>query len=220
MKLAAAGVRFIHHDDVQAVYRRHRPSVTGDRARMTRGFLLALGHARRRVSSRWVRLLIVYRYVVEFERAFTDWILRRHETAIPTVVRTRLIDVSAPRVPAARRAIEAQGRRLAASWRVSARPPRTRGRADRARPGRRGEEARRPKTNLRGGSTNGTSGRSAELALQRACRYASKRASTTLGRWLQPLRRHSPRLSLCCGFRLRWRSFFRANAADSSAPLD
>ncbi len=82
LKLAAAGVGFVHHDDALAVYRRHSANMTRDRARMNRGYLLALGHASRRVSSRRDYLLAAYRYLVEFERGLTDWILRRHETSV------------------------------------------------------------------------------------------------------------------------------------------
>lgn len=81
LKLAAAGVNFVHHNDVLAVYRRHGANMTRDRARMTTGYLLALGHASRRMSSQRDRLLVVGRYLVEFERGLTDWILRRHQTA-------------------------------------------------------------------------------------------------------------------------------------------
>lgn len=78
LKLAACGVNFVHHKDVLAVYRRHGANMTMNRARMTRGYLLALGHASRRISTRRDHLLVVYRYLVEFERGLTDWILRRH----------------------------------------------------------------------------------------------------------------------------------------------
>ena len=81
IKLAAAGVAFVHHDDDLAVYRRHSANMTRDRARMARGYLLALGHASRRVASRRERLLVTYRYLIEFERCLTDWILQRHESA-------------------------------------------------------------------------------------------------------------------------------------------
>lgn len=80
-KLAASGVKFVHHRDVLAVYRKHGANMTRDRARMTRGYLLALGNASRRVSSRRYRLLIACRYLVEFERGLTDWILRRYRIA-------------------------------------------------------------------------------------------------------------------------------------------
>ncbi len=82
LKLAATGVEFVHHGEVLAVYRRHSANMTRDRARMARGYLLVLGHASRRVSSRGDRLLVIYRYLVEVERCLTDWILQRHETTV------------------------------------------------------------------------------------------------------------------------------------------
>ena len=82
LKLAAAGVEFVHHGDVLAVYRRHSANMTRNRASMARGYLLALGHASRRVSSRREYLLVTHRYLVEFERCLTDWILQRHETTV------------------------------------------------------------------------------------------------------------------------------------------
>lgn len=81
VKLAAAGVEFVHHDDVLAAYRIHGQNMSSDRTRMTSGYLRALEHAARRMSSRHDYLLVVYRFLAEFEQGLTAWIFRRNQTA-------------------------------------------------------------------------------------------------------------------------------------------